>query len=378
MPEYPKGYRHSRGEAFEGFELLEPLGRGGNAEVWRAARPDLGEIALKIINARKPASEQFRRFAREVAVQRELSGEPGILPVLDANVPEDGKGQPWLAMPVATSLSDPDLQGDVRKTVEQIASIAATLARMHDAGRAHRDIKPSNLYVYGGQPVVGDFGLVDDPDGAPITEEAGILGPRHYVAWEVLDDPHADWRKADVYALAKTLWVLLTRMRYPQPGEHQPGPVLSRVGSYTPHPLAERLDVILAAATRLAPETRVSAREMSASLRAVLAEPVSIEAAPINEEALARLAGFLRPGHDARSRTEEYLKRIDDVLAVVEPAIQPMYDRLDMLATIETQLAISALLGWRTETAEIDNPGVLETLDRGYTAEGPDRGYGWS
>ena len=55
-----------------------------------------------------------------------------------------------------------------------------------------------------------------------------------------------------------------------------------------------------------------------------------------------------------------------------------MYDRLDMLATIETQLAISALLGWRTETAEIGNPGVLETLDPRLHGRRPDRGYGSS
>jgi len=87
---------------------------------------------------------------------------------------------------------------------------------------------------------------------------------------------------------------------------------------------------------------------------------------------------FLRPGRDARSRQEQYLERLDEVLAVVDPALEPMFARLDKVTEIDVQLADNAMLGWRTETAEIGSPNVLETLNRGYTAEGPDRDIGWS
>ncbi len=287
----------------DGFELLEPLGRGGNGVVWRAVREDLGEVALKLLQVHNPEKEAFRRFAREVELQRSLHDHPGVLPLVDAQVPADRSARAWLATPVAQPLSDPITSAELPATVERVAALATTLADLHARGIAHRDIKPANLFLHGGRAVLGDLGLVDDPRAEPITNEAGVLGPRHYVAWEVLDDPDADWRPADVFALAKALWVLATRQRFPVPGEHRPEEPAMVLGSYTPHPSAAPLDQILRAATRLDPARRLSAAELGAALAALVEEPPSSAAAPPDEEALRRLAERLRPVQDEAAAT---------------------------------------------------------------------------
>jgi serine/threonine protein kinase len=103
-----------------------------------------------------------------------------------------------------------------------MAQIASTLARLHEEGIAHRDIKPTNLYMHEGSWVISDFGLVAIPDGEALTVGARALGPRHFIAPEMLLRPDAaDGRPADVYSLGKTLWCLLAGQRIPPPGEHR-------------------------------------------------------------------------------------------------------------------------------------------------------------
>ena len=53
------------------------MGKGGNADVWRASR-DEEEVALKVIHSTKAKSEQYRRFA-EVEFLRSILDEPGVL-----------------------------------------------------------------------------------------------------------------------------------------------------------------------------------------------------------------------------------------------------------------------------------------------------------
>ena len=68
--------------------------------------------------------------------------------------------------------------------------LCETLCALHDKGIHHRDIKPSNIYYYGGRFALGDFGLVDFPDNDDFTK--------------------SDRSKADVFSLAKTLWMFLS------------------------------------------------------------------------------------------------------------------------------------------------------------------------
>lgn len=377
----PPLFRHRSGEVIDGFALLDPLGRGGNGEVWRAEHTDHGVVALKLLKAQRPDTEQFRRFRREVEVQRAASEHPGVLPLIAAHVPDE-RGQAWLATPVAIPF-DKAAPPEFAVVLDGVSAVASTLAWLHARGNAHRDIKPPNLFRYEGRAVLGDFGLVDDPNAEDITADVGVLGPRHYVAWEVLADPSADWRPADVYALAKTAWVLTTGERFPQPGPHRPGEPLSQVGSYTAHPLAAKLDDILAAATHLDPAMRIPASELATSLRALQEAVPGIATAQPDEDALRRLSERLRPAQSQAAQRNAFITRLRDVLMPrVDEVIWPAQLRVREIAPYGTEtgahLHDNALLGWRTHTEEVGSPEVLELAKRGYWSFTEDPALDWS
>src|SRR6266498_3122384 len=140
------------GDRVGDWTLLEALGSGGNAEVWRAKHASSGTVAaLKLLRVRNPGSERYRRFRDEIRVHQLLAGTPGLLPLLDHSLPDHpSRVEPaWLAMPEATLIRDALAEADLHTTVAAMASIAATLASLAERRIHHRDVKPENLYKHG-------------------------------------------------------------------------------------------------------------------------------------------------------------------------------------------------------------------------------------
>ena len=208
------------------WTLDERLGRGGNAEVWRATRSGSAmAVALKLINTTKVEREPYQRFVREIEFLRSYQNVLGLLPLLDAYLPDqpDKADQPWLAMPIATPIAKALEGKSLADVVAAVAAIADTLARLQqDSGIAHRDIKPGNLYELDGEWLIGDFGLIAVPDARSLTQDGHQVGPAHYTAYEIILNPAtAHPHPADVYSLGKALWVLATGQAFPPEG-HQP------------------------------------------------------------------------------------------------------------------------------------------------------------
>ena len=157
------------------WTLGECLGHGGNATVWKATRSrSVTAVALKLINTTKVEREPYQRFVREIEFLRGHQDIPGLLPLLDAYLPDQpGKTkQPWLAMPIATPVTQALDGRQLADVVEAAAAIAGTLARLQqNSGIAHRDIKPGNLYELDGEWLVGDFGLIAVPDAKSLTQD---------------------------------------------------------------------------------------------------------------------------------------------------------------------------------------------------------------
>jgi serine/threonine protein kinase len=220
--------RYKVGDNVAGWHLRELLGSGGNGEVWRAERESLLPAALRILRQTRADSEPYKRFATEVRVLQEPRRNPGILPLLDVRLPaHPSRSDPtWLSMPIAIPLRDAlpaeaPLLAAVQAIhlIHSIHSISATLAELTATrGLNHRDIKPEKLYQYEGHWCIGDFGLVEDPTGESLTEVGQLLGAKHNLAPELHSSTNASWASADLYALAKTLWVLITGQKYPPPG----------------------------------------------------------------------------------------------------------------------------------------------------------------
>lgn len=256
-----------------GWALRRALGHGGNADVYAAVRDGMAaELALKVLRATKVDKEPYQRFVREVGVLGSIGDFPGVLPLAEAHLPDEPsrRDPAWLAMPMATpirvALTDAPLDVVVGATRE----IAGTLVRLKQAHHiAHRDIKPGNLYELDGQWLVGDFGLVAVPDVEQLTKEGKQLGPAHYTAHEMILDPvHADPFAADVYSLAKTLWVLATGQNYPPDGHQQRGTRGYTISELRPHPHAEALDRLVDMATLIHPEKRPTMEQFAADLEA--------------------------------------------------------------------------------------------------------------
>lgn len=262
------------GEALGPWLLGEKLGEGGNAVVFKATSEEYPvPVALKVLKSKKPGGEPYRRFVAEVGVLTHLGDFEGVLPLLASDLPEDlaAGDRPWLAMPLAAGIRAALAETSLGAVIDAMADVADTLSRLAAEHRiAHRDLKPANLYGSGGRALVGDFGLVALPDAEELTREDRPLGPVHYMPYEMLSNPaHADPFPADVYALAKTAWVLGSEQAYPIEG-HQPQSSRGySLADLRPHPKAATLDRLIDRATRLDPVARPTMAEMAGELRAL-------------------------------------------------------------------------------------------------------------
>jgi serine/threonine protein kinase len=254
------------------YRSSRPLGKGGNGEVFEAERN--GEIgAIKLL---KPRSSNARkaRFRDEVDALRHCADIPGVISVLDADTdPPPGK-QPWVVMGLARSLSAELTDAPtLRRVVEAVRDIAVVLNTMHSRGFSHRDIKPENLFFFQGCWTVGDFGLVSFEGKTGETTPNERIGPLFYMAPEMLNNAvSSDGKPADVFSLAKTLWVLATGQNFPLPGAYEVTHEAFRIGTYMPSALGSgALDKLIASATAFTPEDRPTMSQVCAELNAWLA-----------------------------------------------------------------------------------------------------------
>ena len=207
-----------------GWKLGCRLGIGGNGTVYRAERAGVVG-AIKLLRSVEP--KRVARFRDEVHAMMACGDIPGVLPILGSDTRPD-VGPPWFIMGLAVTI-DEELSAtgqaaaipSLRRVIEAILSIASTLMAMHGRGFSHRDVKPENLFFFNGKWAVGDFGLVSFEGKTSVTSKGERIGPLHYIAPEMLNSAaEADGRAADVFSLAKTLWVLATGQRFPLPGAY--------------------------------------------------------------------------------------------------------------------------------------------------------------
>lgn len=338
------------------WRLDAELGRGGNGTVWRVEHVDSGlTAALKEVHARRANREPYRRFVTEIETLRDLGEFPGVLPLLDAHIPEEPQRNdgPWFVMPIAAPLAEALAEADYPTLIAAIASVAQTLAALKEGNSiAHRDVKPANLYDLNGETLIGDFGLVALPNPSGLTRAGKPLGPANFIPFEMLNDAtNADPFAADVYSLAKSFWVLATGVAFPPPG-HQPADAAPyRIADFRPHPQAARLDEFVDRATRLAATERPSVADFAAELYAWLELPVEqadfdlSEASSAVRTALApeigeaqRVEAWKEEAYKAAGRLEELVRPLNDAMKQADPRaeIAVMDDRVaKMLRTLE-------------------------------------------
>lgn len=212
------------GDYIGNYEIISKIGSGGNGIVFKVKKKDDGEFyALKTIkvnikNLKKNFREQTRikRFINEINVVKNVQNEiPGVLPILDDCIYEIDqityKNKPYYVMPIAVSLKDKIVEYDIEEKIYCIIELCKTLIELHKRGIAHRDIKPENIYWLDGTWYLSDFGLVKYPEGEELTKTREAVGPWTTLAPEMKRNAkNATPFPADIYSLAKTLWMILT------------------------------------------------------------------------------------------------------------------------------------------------------------------------
>ena len=222
-------------EWFGEFRLLEMLGKGGMASVFKAQRRN--ELtALKRPLASLLDDPQFReRFLREAEIGRTLN-HPNIVRILERG---DVARVPYFTMEL---LPGETLQAFIaregpaapRTAVAIAVQVAEALDFAHSKGVVHRDLKPSNVMLLpDGTVKVMDFGIARARRFEGMTATAAFLGTPNYVAPEMIDGRGTEPR-SDLYALGLILYELLTG-RTPFSGD-SPFAILKKHCSEEPPP----------------------------------------------------------------------------------------------------------------------------------------------
>jgi serine/threonine-protein kinase len=287
------------------YRLVERLGQGGMAQVYKAYQAELDRyVAIKILHPHLTGDEAFTiRFEREARAIAALE-HPHIIRVYDFDADED------LAFLVMERLDGTSLRSvlhdldcrDERMALAEVERIVAALADAldyaHRQGVVHRDLKPSNVLITSsGRPVLTDFGIARMVDTTVITESGGTLGTPAYMSPEQGQGQSGDAR-SDIYALGVLLYQLCTG-RVPFDADTPYAVILKHITAPLPSPSSLRPDlpravekVILKALAKDPSDRYQTAGELGRALRVAVESPSRVP--PDRRGVPDAVAGWLR------------------------------------------------------------------------------------
>ena len=192
------------------FEILEEIGRGGMATVYKARQTTINRtVAVKVLPRRLLHDPGFyERFEREVEVISHLE-HPHIVPIYEYG---QSDGMPYIAMRYLGGGSLETLLRrrlpELRELERPLQQIAHALDHAHRLGIIHRDLKPGNIMLdESGNAYLSDFGIARVL-GSNMTGSM-IVGTPAYMSPEQANGVSLDGR-SDIYALGVVLFEILT------------------------------------------------------------------------------------------------------------------------------------------------------------------------
>jgi len=209
------------------YQILERLGGGGMADVYRAKHLAFNEIcAIKVVKASYADDTAFNnRFKGEAVLTRKLR-HPNAIAVEDYDTTEDGR--PYIVMefvngPNLRSVIDKEGALSVSRALSISLQVARALAAAHKLGITHRDIKPDNILItqdeQGNEAAkVLDFGIAKVKEGAftmaayTATRKGVVVGTPQYMSPEQARGKvgtEIDSR-ADIYSLGVVIYEMIT------------------------------------------------------------------------------------------------------------------------------------------------------------------------
>lgn len=204
------------------YEIMEEVGRGGMATVYKALQKSLNRVVgLKVIHQNLVHDKEFlERFHREAQIAAAIS-HPNILTVYDEG---HTRGIHYLTMEFIDGLDLLKLVKRKKKlTVEEIIKIfvpiAEALDHIHKKGLIHRDIKTSNIIITSeGRPILTDFGIAHAASSSKLTKTGTVIGTPEYMSPEQAEGRQVDHR-SDIYSLGVVIYECLSG-RVPFKGEN--------------------------------------------------------------------------------------------------------------------------------------------------------------
>ena len=361
------------GQVLDKYELLERVGQGGMAIVYRGIDRTLKRtVAVKILHKHLSDYQEARdRFEREAQAVAKLRHE-NILEIFDYSAKEGSDsyivtefidGQTLKQFVTERPIAFPEIGAMI------ILQVCRALAHAHAGSILHRDVKPENIMIRAdGIVKLMDFGISHMVDLERLTVTGQLLGSPAYMAPEHVEGRPLDFR-TDVFAAGIVLYQL-TVGKLPFEGKN-PHEVLKRIAEcrfidprQANPKIGNRLGRIILKAMAAEPADRYAAiGEMVLALEAYLEEsglpPDKIPAelaryfqAPASyEEALrTRRVDTLTRSGSAKLDADDRSGALDvfDRVLTIEPAnekVLAILDRLNRRARLKTGALVIAGIG---------------------------------
>jgi len=205
------------GQSLGRYHILEQLGEGGMATVYKAFDTRLEtDVAVKVIRTENltlgTMERALKRFEREAKALARLT-HPNIVKVTDYG---EYEGKPYLVMPYLPGGTLKQRLGKPipwQEAARLLIPIAEALDFAHSQNIIHRDVKPSNiLLTQSGQPMLTDFGIakiLDLEETQDLTGTSAAIGTPEYMAPEQATAKTVD-RRADIYSFGIVFYEMLT------------------------------------------------------------------------------------------------------------------------------------------------------------------------
>ncbi|GHO88943.1 protein kinase domain-containing protein [Dictyobacter formicarum] len=216
------------------YELIERLGHGGVAEVWKALDTQLQRyVAIKMLHPNLREDPHFiARFQREAQLIAALH-HPNIVQIHDFQIYQPSTTEASTYFPLAYMVMD-YVEGQTlaeyiyetssvgkvpapARIVNLFTSISLAIDYAHSKGMIHRDIKPANILLDKrntarnpmGEPILTDFGVAKLLSSLTNTQSGVQLGTPLYISPEQAKGMQGDER-SDLYSLGIILYELVT------------------------------------------------------------------------------------------------------------------------------------------------------------------------
>ncbi len=201
------------GENVGSYRVMEKLGRGGMATVYKAYHANLDRyVALKVLHPAFLEDPNFlARFQREARLVAKLE-HPNIVPVYDF---ADHEEQPYLVMKYIEGETLKAQLNRGRLNVDEIwkvvEAVGAGLGYAHQQGILHRDIKPSNVIMAkDGTAYLADFGLARIAQSGESTLSSDmIMGTPQYISPEQAKGEKNLDNRTDIYSFGVMLYEMV-------------------------------------------------------------------------------------------------------------------------------------------------------------------------